>query len=167
MQDQIIISNKTLFSTYAIIRTIVIVALIVLLTTSYILYKDAFAFELLTGLFLSLMLTILILDSVQKPSFLELAIENANVVIKQYQPDNRYLFFFRSSSVNTTELHAGDRLGCEFIRSNISLLNQIEFQIIKQDKGVFKTPKINAAWINDAKLAQVNEVLKYQNGREV
>jgi len=159
------LSNKKWFQNYARIRTVIILGLVLLLLcqlfpthiASYKLY-----WNIAFSVFLSLLLTILLFDYFQKPSFLELAKLEKGIELQMYKPDTRYFFFLNQNAVKSQLISNDDRLTYRIYKKIIPILNQIEFFIKKKDGNTIKTDKINIGWMSDAQIVELQNIIKSQ-----
>ena len=159
------ISNKKWFQNYTRIRTTAIIGLVVLslckLFPSFFAEYEQF-WNIAFSVFLSLLLTILLFDYIQKPSFLELAKLEKGIKLKLYKPDVRYFFFTNQNAVKSQLISNGDILTYRIYKKLMPVLNQIEFFIKKKDGSVIKTDKINIGWMSEKQMEELSKIIKSQ-----
>ena len=159
------VSNKNWFQNYARIRTVVIIGLVLLslcqLSPSLIALYEPF-WNIAFSILLSLLLTILLFDFLQKPSFLELAKQEDGIELRLYKPDARYFFFMNPKAVKSQIISNGDILTYRIYKKIVPVLNQIEFFIKKKDGNVIKTDKINIGWMSKEQMEELGRIIKSQ-----
>jgi hypothetical protein len=159
------LSNKKWFQNYARIRTAVIIGLVLLslcqLSPSLIAAYEPF-WNIAFSVLLSLLLTILLFDYLQKPSFLELAKQEDEIELKLYRPDARYFFFTNPKVVKSQIISSGEVLTYRIYKKIIPALNQIEFFIKKKDGNVIKTDKINIGCMSKEQMEELGSIVKSQ-----
>jgi len=159
------LSNKKWFRNYARIRTVVIVGLILLalcqLAPSLIATYEPF-WSITFSVLISLLLTILLFDYFQKPSFLELTKLEKGIELKLYKPDARYFFFMKQNAVKSQFISNGDTLTYRIYKKIIPMLNQIEFFIKKKNGQTIKTDKINIGWMSNEQIVELQNIVKAQ-----
>ena len=157
MKNEIILTNRKWFNTYSVLRILTVI-LTVSIFVIPIFYESVVSIVLKsTGL--SLVITILLFDYFQKPSFLEACKENSGIIIKQYAPDTRYLFFLTKNKINTIQLNEADEMHIQLYKGLMPLLNQIEFRIKKIGQPEIRSKKINIGWIQDDQLDKLNSII--------
>ena len=157
MNNEIILTNRKWFNTYSIVRIVT-----VLIAISFFLipiFHESAISALLQSTALFLILTILLFDYFQKPSFLEICKENSRIIIKQYAPDTRYLFLLTENKINAIQLNDADEIDIQLYKGSIPLLNQIEFRIKKIGQAEIRSKKINIGWIQDGQIDRLKSII--------
>jgi len=159
------LSNKKWFLFYSRIRLIIISALVLAL---FFQFSDSFYSEyeqfwnVIFSILTSLLITVLIFDYLQQPSFLELSKVDKGIEFKLYKPDNRYFFFLKQNAVKSQLISSEDKLTYSIYKKAIPLLNQIEFFIKKKDGSIFKTGKINIGWMSAEQILELKHIVSSQ-----
>lgn len=157
LANELFISNKKWFRNYAIIRTVTIIIVISLFVFSNLLTSQFNSGFLYLGMItLPLLFVILAFDFLQKPSFLEIEKFESGLILRQYKPDVRFLFFYQDSRVNLKVLKKEDDLRYKLISGLFPLFNQIELYIYSSGNLQEKSEKINIAWMS----SKQNQILK-------
>lgn len=167
MSKTTILSNKNWFINYCRIRTISFVIAILLLLSNWI------PFNLLSTTVISVFLTIgstlllttLLFDYLQTPSFIQLLKLEQHLELRLYIPDTRYLVYFKESAIKSLIIKKGDQLIFRQYKGIISLFDQFDFVIRKKDSTILKTNKINVGWMSDDQKNKLKSVIDQYNIR--
>lgn len=157
------LSNKKWFINYSRIRiTIIIVVVLLTLLSPIVISKYELLWNTSFSIFISFLVTILLFDYFQKPSFLELSSIDKRIELKLYKPDVRYLFFLKQNAIKTQFISNGDILTYRIHKKIIPMLNQIEFFIKKNDDSIITTGKINIGWMSKEQMVELDRIIKQQ-----
>ncbi len=165
MSKHTILSNKSWFINYCRIRTTLFITAILLILANWAL--SSFLDTTISSIFLaigsSFLLTILLFDYLQKPSFIELLKQEQGLQLRLYIPDTRYLVNLKESAIKSLIIEKEDQLIFQQYKGIISLLDQFDFVIRKKDGTTFKTDKINVGWMNEAQKENLKSVIDQYN----
>jgi len=163
-KNKIIVTNKNWFIRYSILRISAIAfAMVVFTIPPFLKIDKTILINTLDIFTISILLTILIFDFIQKPSYLELIKSESGYILRQFHPDSRYLFFFQERKVDSVYVKNEDVVSCKVFKGLVPLLNQIEFQVTKPDTTKVKSKKINIAWMNHIQLNRLNQYINKSN----
>ena len=152
--SKILLSNKTWFANYSRIRIFLILLAITLLAGKYWEHSffDSAVVTILLAISSSILLTILLFDYLQKPSFLEIVELDESLLLKLYQPNTNYLFYYKESAVRTLSIAKEDRLVLRIYKGILPLLDRIDFVLTRKNGETWKTNTINIGWRNSGEL---------------
>lgn len=167
MSKHLILSNKSWFIKYCRLRTICFILAILLIIVSSLLF-DSFEptiVSIFIAIGISLLLTILLFDYLQTPSFIELLQLEQGLELRLYIPDTHYLVNFKESKVKNLILGKEDQLIFQQYKGAFSLLDQFDFVIKRKDGTLLKTDKINVGWMDEAQKHKLKSVIDQYNIR--
>ena len=159
------LSNKKWFLSYSRIRTILILALVLVALSKFLpsFYSEYEQFwNVLFSILTALLITVLLFDYFQKPSFLELSKVEKGIRLKLYKPDARYFFFLKKNAIKTQLISNDDKLTYRIYKKILPAFNQIEFFIKKSGGNIIKSDKINIGWMSEEQLIKLNSIIKLQ-----
>ncbi len=159
------LSNRKWFLFYSRLRIIIIGAFILVPFSK--LFRSVYSeYEAIWNVLLiilgALLITLLLFDYLQKPSFLELEKVEKGIVFKLYKPDTRNFFYLKESAIRFQLIADGDLLTYRIYKKPIPVFNQIEFFIKKKNDPTIKTDKINIGWMSEEQMIELNHVIKSQ-----
>ena len=156
-----ILSNRKWFNEYCIFRTSCVLGTILL----FIIYglnwqdcQDWWGTESIFSILIAVLVVILLFDFFQKPAFIELTSNGKEIIINQYEPDRRYLYFLKEKATHQFKISSPDKLTFDIQKGSIVLFDKIIFYT----KEVKSLP-INCAWLNAEQLNFLKAQLKTFN----
>ncbi len=114
---------------------------------------------------ISLLLTILLFDYLQTPSFIELLQLDQGLELRLYIPDTRYLIYFKESKIMSLLIEKGDQFIFQQYKGIFPLLDQFDFIIKRKDGTILKTNKINVGWMDEEQKYKLRSVIDQYNIR--
>ena len=155
-----IISNRSLFNIYSSIRIIAIFLFVSFFVFKGMGIKIIGNDSTLEIIFIAIILTILLFDFFQKPSYIELLECKEKLILKLFIPNKNYFFFLAERFIRRIEIDKDETISFHIYKGVISTFDEIEFVIKKKDSVLIKTERINAAWLSSSQVKKLERIIE-------
>lgn len=150
-----IISNRSWFKTYLIIRNIIFSLLMIWVVLQFTAWKDTEGLKIFISVTLSLLLVLLLFDTLQKPSLFEVFRKGKELKINLYQPDVRYLVWFNEERIRSFHLEDNNQLEIFGEYQGLPWKKKIKLVIHGIGDQKFVSNKIDISWARKFELKQL------------
>lgn len=155
-----VISNRRWFRVYLIIRSTVLLLAALWLAAQFVGFGEHPYIQLLSAVAISLLLVIVLFDAIQKPGLFEVLRNDPQIVIRLYQPDTRYFFWFRERFVQTFEIQPGDKIELYGEMKALPWKRKVQLMIKQQNGQQYISDKIDVSWARQSELKRLLALTK-------
>lgn len=102
--------------------------------------------QLWSVLVVSLLLTIVLWQQLQRPSYLEVFVHRDALLIRLYIPDNRFLFFLQRKHIRTFIVHPQDELRIHGQFGYWPWSRKLQFVVARPDGSQWRSDILDISW---------------------
>lgn len=159
-----VINNKLWFNNYLQFRRsiLLIIFFAILCFIKPDLVPEDFA-QWVQIIAISLLLTLLIFDYLQKPSFFELQQIENGLRIGLYIPDTRYFIYFSAYKIRYFDINSQERVLLKIISNHSSFLREGMIEVVNKNGGIILFQPINLTWANQEQLTLILKIIEEHN----